>query len=208
MKKSSGIMNNKGFSLIELIVIVAIMAMMVGMGSLAISLLTGSDAKQACQKIGSQLDEAKTGSMSRYDEDLNIIYVSNPDDYVWADKKGYYAVKQITTMGKSGNSPVEVPLGNEHRYLCNDRVSMTLYCEGGASYPMNAASTSGFGFAFNRADGLYKGVKVGCTVTGSGTAEPVSSSLVNIQPERLVITSGLKTYTIRFHKDTGKHTIE
>ena len=124
--------DNNGFSLIELIVIIAIMVIMVGMGGLAMSLLTGSDAKQAAEKIGSQLDEAKTGAMSRYDEDLNIIYVDNPDDYDWADKQGFYAVKQIMTMGKSGAEPIEVPLGNEHRYLCNSRVSMQLNYEGGS----------------------------------------------------------------------------
>jgi type II secretory pathway pseudopilin PulG len=199
--------DNNGFSLIELIVIIAIMVIMVGMGGLAMSLLTGSDAKQAAEKIGSQLDEAKTGAMSRYDEDLNIIYVDNPDDYDWADKQGFYAVKQITTMGKSGAEPIEVPLGNEHRYLCNSRVSMQLNYEGG-SYNLAAGTGGGFGFAFNRADGLYKGVKTGCSISGSGQSAPVSSTTVDAQPESLAITSGLRTYTIRFHKDTGKHTIE
>ncbi len=199
--------DNKGFSLIELIVIIAIMVIMAGMGSLAMSLLTGSDAKQAAEKIGAQLNEAKTGSMTRFDEDLNIVYVPNPDDYDWADKEGYYAIKQITTMGKSGAEPIEVPLGNEHRYLCNSRVSMTLNYEGG-TYSLAAGAADGLGFAFNRADGLYKGVKTGCSITGSGKDAAVSSTLVDKQPESLAITSGLRTYTIRFHKDTGKHTIE
>ena len=197
--------NNRGYSLIELIVIVAIIALMVGMGSLAVSLLTGSDAKQACEKISAQLNEAKTGSMSRYDEDLNIVLVSDPTLYDWADKPGYYAVKQMWTLGANTGSgyamPEMVPSGQEHRYICKASVNMELTYEGGS-----VNGPDGFGFRFDRSKGLFKGVKTNCSIASDNSS--VSGSDVDKQPDTLTMTSGLKTYTIKFYPATGKHEIQ
>lgn len=197
--------NNKGYSLIELIVIVAIIALMVGMGSLAVSLLTGSDAKQACEKISAQLNEAKTGSMSRYDEDLNIVFVSDPSLYEWADKPGYYAVKQMWTLGSTTSGghtmPDMVPSGQEHRYICKSSVNMTLTYDGGS-----VSGTEGFGFRFDRSKGLFKGVKTDCSIGSDNSS--VNGTDVDKQPSTLTMTSGLKTYTIKFYPATGKHEIQ
>ncbi len=203
---------NRGFSLIELIAIIAIMALMIGMGSLALSLLVGSEAKQAAEKIGAQLNEVKTGAMSRYSEDINIVYVPDATLYDWADRDGYYVVKQMTTLGATTTSsgvynPTEVALGAEHRYLCNNRVSMELTTSsGGGTYPVNSG-TAGIGFTFDRATGLYSLVKTNCTLTGSGTIDEPNVVAVAAQPQKLDITSGMKTYTIEFYADTGKHKI-
>ena len=204
MKLRTNIADNKGFSLIELIAIVAIMAVMIGMGSLSISLLTGSEAKQAAEKIGAHLDEAKTGSMSRYSEDLNIVYVSNPDDYDWADKEGYYAVMQMTTLASTPSGmPTEVSIGSEHRYLCNDRVNMTLTSSGAGTY--NVSTTGGIGFMFDRTTGLYSDIRMGCTLDPTGA---VTGSGAGALPDSLEVKSGMKTYTIKFYNETGKHQIQ
>ncbi len=214
--------NNLGFSLVELIAILAIMALMIGMGSLALSLLTGSEAKQAAEKIGAQLNEAKTGSMSRYSEDLNIVYIpknltNKEGGFEWADREGYYAVRQMTTMGVttsgvtgSGFMPAEVSMGAEHRYLCNSRVNMVLTTASGAAYTVSPTIGDGVGFTFDRATGLYSGVKTGCAIitTSGATQGLISGTDDSSQPQTLAITSGLKTYTITFVADTGKHTIE
>jgi Tfp pilus assembly protein FimT len=196
--------NNKGYSLIELIVIVAIIAVMIGVGSLSLSLLTGSEARQACEKINSQLNEAKTGAMSRADEDLCIVYVSDPTLYEWADKEGYYAVKQMWTLGTTTSGghtmPAYVASGQEHRYICNARVDMQLNYTGG-----NVSGVDGFGFRFDRSKGLYKGVKANCTIASDNSS--VDATDIDKQPETLVLKSGLKTYTIKFYSATGKHEI-
>ncbi|MBO4845637.1 MAG: type II secretion system protein [Lachnospiraceae bacterium] len=206
MRRKRAITDNKGFSLVELIVIIAIMALMVGMGTLAVSLLTGSEAKQACEKISAQLNEAKTGSMSRYDEDMNIVYVDDPSAYDWADKEGYYVVKQLYTFTKDATTkkPVVMSLGSEHRYICNSRVSMVFTYDGG-NYSVSPVSGNGVGFTFDRATGLYKDVRTGCGLDGSGD---VIFTTVDAQPVSLEMTSGLRTYKINFISETGKHTIE
>lgn len=197
--------NNKGFTLVELIVVIAIMVVVAGMSTLSVSILTGSDAKQACEKISAQLNEVKTGSMSRYSEDLNIVFVEDPTAYDWADKKGYYAVKQITTMTKNSSTgmPEEELLSVEHRYICSSRVSMDFQYSTG-SCEVTPEDGKGIGFTFDRATGLFGNVKTNLSVQADGS---VSTATVNAEPKNLDIKSGLKTYHIRFINETGKHEI-
>lgn len=209
--------DNKGFSLIELIVIMAIMTVAVGMMGLSVSLLTGSAAKQACEKINAQLNEAKTGSMTRYEEDLNIVFVpknmtvKESGAYEWADREGYYAVKQMSTVTKDTTSgsptygmPLEVPFNIEHRYICDGNVEMTLNYDSSSEV---LDTSNGVGFLFDRATGLYKGIKTGCTFTGSGSVT-AGTTLSGAQPKSMEFKSGLKTYKITFVEETGKHYID
>jgi len=222
--------NNKGFSLIELIVVVAIMVIMTGVISLSLSLLIGSEAKQASEKISAQINEVKTGAMSRYNEDLSIVYVSDPSAYDWADQEGYYAVKMITTLAAQEEGEVQDPrhpddpsakvmsympnsttpelIGIEHRYICNNRVSMdfTYHDAGGDStYSITADGTSGLKLTFDRATGLYSDVSkdVTCDTDGSATGTEIAGSY----PVKLAMKSGARTYTIEFVNETGKHKI-
>lgn len=206
--------DNNGFSLIELIVVIAIMTIVVGMSSMSIAILTGSDAKQACEKISSHLNEAKTGSMTRQSEDINIVFVSDPDSYEWADKEGYYAIKQMFTFEKNSsfngttdrNPVTPVSLGQEHRYLCNSRVDM-VFEYGDDTYSILPQNGKGIRIEFDRATGLYKGVNVDCTLNADGTVTTGGASLVEKQPKTLKFSSGFKSYTIEFIEETGKHRI-
>ncbi|MCR5799406.1 MAG: prepilin-type N-terminal cleavage/methylation domain-containing protein [Lachnospiraceae bacterium] len=203
--------NNKGFSLIELIVVVAIMSLMIGIISLSMSLLFGAEAKSGIQKLSAQLDEVKTGSMSRYTEDLTFIYVADPASYDWAEKEGYYVVKQLKTMKKdtSTGMPGEVGLGVEHRYICKDNVAVTFNYDDGsgtiASYPVVADGTTSFTIRYNRTTGLYDDVTVGATLLADGTIDSSVSSISGSVPSSITMVNGAKTYEIDFIKETGKH---
>ncbi len=207
MDMNNAFKDNKGFSLVELIAITAIMVVMVGAGSLAVSLLIGSEAKQACEKIGAQLNEVKTGSMARYSEDLNIVYVADPGSYDWAEKEGYYAVKQMTTLTKRADDmPDHTSMGQEHRYLCNSRVHFEFVYDNGGDVTYNIPSDGdGICFTFNRSNGLFSDVKTDCSIQSDGSV--IGTSIANSVPKKLLVTSGVRTYTIDFIADTGKHTI-
>ena len=53
---------NQGFSLVELIVVIGIMAVMIGIVGFSLSFLFSTEAKQAVQKVSGQLNETKTGA--------------------------------------------------------------------------------------------------------------------------------------------------
>ena len=56
-------MNNKGFSLIELIVIIAIMGVLVGGASLGISLVFSKDASKCATRLNDSIYDARANSM-------------------------------------------------------------------------------------------------------------------------------------------------
>lgn len=209
MKKNQ----NSGFSLVELIVVIAIMAVMTGVISFSVSLLIGSEAKAGSSKLSAQFDEVKTGSMSRMNEDLTLIYVDDTT-HDWADKKGYYVIKRMYTLtedadGKSDTSNPDLvgttkkkELGTEHRYICGNKAEFTVVYTDGSTSTLGTSGT-GFTFTVNRADGTYGPVTEGTVIDGDTITE---GSDVKTVPSKIEIKSGVRTYTINI-LSTGKHTI-
>lgn len=204
--------NNKGFSLVELIVIMAIMAMSIGAVSLSVSLVTGSEAKKAFEKIEAQLDEVKTGSMSRFDETLEIKFLTADADYDESDlsgynqsKDGFYAVKEMKTLSANATAepghytPTDVSLGTEQVYLADKRVEMSIEVKDPVSGAIVehaiSGESAGVKFSFERATGLYGSVTGTDDEGNAFTGEPVSLSA----------KSGMKTYKMKFIKETGRH---
>lgn len=213
MKVFTGKCNNKGFSLIELVVIIAIMALGVGVISLSVSLVTGAQARKAFEKMESQLDEAKTGAMSRFDETLTITYKGKNTSVDMTgsgtgdqDQDGFYAVKKMTTLAaedKKGDGKLTAKsqiLGTEQVFLSDDRVEMTIYYKdastGAESSYLLANDGSKLVFSFERATGLYKDVQV----LDSG-----DHVLYSGKPVAFEAKSGMRTYRMEFVPETGKH---
>lgn len=66
MKKThSKLLNSYGFSLVELIVVIAIMAVMVGGAILSVNILASGDAKKASKTVDSMLSETRTSTLSK-----------------------------------------------------------------------------------------------------------------------------------------------
>jgi len=203
--------NNKGFSLIELIVVIAIMTVTIGAVVISVSLISGSDAKEASRKFNSQIDEVRTGSMSRYDENISIMYLEkDPDNGI--DSDGYYTVKKITTITedatakKDPTDPKAVGtvkpkvIGEEHRYLCRSRVKITVgYVENGVNKEKTItaqASDKGFTLNYDRQTGLFKSLEI------NGVEVP-KSELRFVDFE-----AGIRHYNISFVQETGKHQLK
>ena len=213
MKMFEGKSNNKGFSLIELVVIIAIMALGVGVVSLSVSLVTGAQARKAFEKMESQLDETKTGAMSRFDETLTITYKSKDTaiDVTGSgtgeqDQDGFYAVKKLMTLAAEPDAtdatkltPKSVVLGSEQVFLSDDRVEMTIFYKDGSGAEQSyllANDGNKLVFSFERATGLYKDVQV---------LDASDNVVYSGQPVAFEAKSGLKTYRMEFVPETGKH---
>ena len=74
-------MNNKGFSLIELIVIIAIMGVLVGGASLGISLVFSKDAMKCATRLNDSIYEARANSMYKAGK-FELIIDKSEDAYV------------------------------------------------------------------------------------------------------------------------------
>ena len=126
--------NNKGLSLVELIVVIALMAVLIGIGALSFSLLFGTQAKACAQNVSGILNETKTGCMSRYDETMTLSYRKKLPDTDPAYEKavtsdGYYSENFVSTIGSSAQ---EVPVGDSAiRRMGSSRVVIHVYLSDG-----------------------------------------------------------------------------
>lgn len=182
--------DNRGFSLVELIVVIAIMAVMIGVGILSLSLLLGTQARGCAQNVSGLLNETKTGCLSRFDETMTLSYrTKGSDKAITSD--GYYAENYIYTIDKDANS---VAISNsEIRRMGSSKVVITVYLSDGTSFELGTAKT--VTISFNRSTGAFDPV----TVDGTQTDDYV---------EKITFASGAKTYTITMVQETGKHTLQ
>ena len=173
--------NNIGFSLVELMVVIAIMAVLMGLASYSFGLILSSSAKECAQKLSSQLYETRTGSMCRYGEELTIKY-----------SDGYYIQRATYTINKDG---MQEPLSDqESKKIASSRVKITAYLEGDST-PYIINSTTEITVSYNHSSGEF-------------TYPSINNVQQTSYLEKIVIESGSKVYTIKMVPETGKHSIE
>lgn len=200
--------DNRGISLIELIVVIAIMSVLIGAGAISLVMLTGAEAKQAANRFDAELNDVKTGNLAKAGEVVELTYIdieslSDADKAAKAamgiDKSGYYSVKDsYTIMNTAPGSKLSVPLAGtsdpshpddktkyndrEYSYVGKGRVIITAVYSDGTSVD---AKTSPVDIQFSRKDGRLEGA---------------SANL-----DKITFSSGRKTFTITFEKETGTH---
>lgn len=190
--------NNKGLSLVELIVVIAIMAVLIGIGTFSLSLLFGTQAKSCAQKVSAMLSETKTGCMSRFDETMTLSYRkkvadSDPgyDPSVTSD--GYYAENRVFTMKKDAS--LFEAASTQMRRMGSPRVVITVHLTDGTVFELG--ENNSITVSFDRASGAFE--EVAATVDGN----PVTGYI-----DRMTFQSGLRTFTITMVAETGKHTLQ
>lgn len=204
---------NSGFSLVELIVVIAIMAVMIGGGVITMRMLIGAEAKQGAKKMEAQLNDIKTGAMSRAGEYMIVRYIevsdSNKDALAKAgiDKSGFYAEKRATTITNADTIVVDYSSDAEYSRIGSKKMAMKVndsFIIGGAS-----GLTKAIRIEYNRANGSLKSVQTG-TVSGTGLSDTFSGDS-DIKLDNIVFQSAAGTgraYKIEFDAVTGKHTME
>lgn len=183
--------NNKGLSLVELIVVIAIMAVVIGIGAFSFSLLFGTQAKSCAQKVSGMLNETKTGCLSRYDETMTLSYrLAGSDPAITAD--GYYTENALFTIDKSAEPK---SIGSEIRRMGGSRVVITVYMADGSFFVLGQNNT--ITIRFDRSSGAFE--KATTVVDGSDGSGYI---------DKITFQSGLRTYTITMVQETGKHTLQ
>lgn len=182
--------DNRGLSLVELIVVIAIMAVMIGIGILSISLLFGTQARGCVQNVSTMLGETKTGCLSRFDETMTLSYrTKGTDKAITSD--GYYAENYVYTINKDATS---IPVGgSEIRRMGSKKVIITVYLSDGSNFELGTSRS--VTISYNRSTGAFDPV----IVDGTQTDDYI---------EKITFASGARTYTITMVQETGKHTVQ
>lgn len=192
-------LNNAGMSLVELIVVIAIMAVLVGLIGFSLSLLTGSHARECAQKLSAEMDSTKTGCMSRFEEYMELKYIDTPDINKGIDRTGFYTVRTVKTINNQAQSADIINSDPVYKYVGSSKVKVEITTDSGSTYTIDKDNAGEcVVITYNRSSGAYK--KATFTSASGVSSEDYIS--------QMQFKSGLRTYTIKFVTDTGKHSIE
>lgn len=204
--------DNKGLSLIELIVVIAIMAVLIGGSIFGLSMLLGVEARSACKSMDAQLNDIKTGAMSRASECMYIYYIDVPsgDEDAYAqkgiDSPGFYADKRIETIDNT--TTIVQPIGDsEYSRIGAKKVTIKATI-GGTDYEIKNDGTTGIMLEFDRKSGKLKNAQMGTMSGTSSSADGTWSSSGDGVITKMTFESGVRTYTITFDAEVGTHKIE
>lgn len=126
--------NNKGYSLVELIVVIAIIALLSGTAFLSISIIFGASAKTCANDIKEVLAENKVTAMGKSEAKVEI-YRDATDNCIYAEQRikegGVWKTEKVEKIGNSrvyvsykpdGGAETELKVGKENALqLCFDR---------------------------------------------------------------------------------------
>ncbi|MCR4787628.1 MAG: type II secretion system GspH family protein [Lachnospiraceae bacterium] len=217
--KSSDLKNNRGLSLVELIVVIAIMAILIGAAGFGLSLLFGTEAKQAAYRTEAELNDAKTGTLTKAGEDIVIRYIAvpdkktDPDDYEdyskkGVEKSGYYADKCTYTIiyntaPDKSNLSSKIPESvyeqeHEYSYIGSGSVEINIIykIESGEEKTEALGSDQAIKISYDRETGEFKKIELGGNydIGGSFTAAKTLHDKVN----RHSYTPGLEKFRMDF----------
>lgn len=170
---------NAGFSLIELIVVIAVMVIVAGIGISWISRLSGYRARECASKVASTLNGAKVKSLSKQ---------QNTGDAYWELKKGsdgrYYVSVYYPEYSGGGYTLVE-----ETSKVGKTSSLMVTYTDVDGDHVVD--SSNSLKLCYDRSTGaLYEG--------SSGSVDKTKNiSAINV-------SNGAKSYKIEIVAKTGK----
>lgn len=147
--------DNRGFSLVEIIIVVAIMAITVGTVSYGLSFASGKPAEECARKLASCMQHTRTATMGKFSTSIRI----------YKDADGIWAEEIVTTANADGTENTE-PQKTTTK-LGDAKVSVTF----------NDADFSEIVFTFNRGTGGLSSYadqsKVWFTVSKASTTKTV-----------------------------------
>ena len=174
-------MKNKGFTLIELIVVMAIVAIAGTMAWMSINAVFGFEAKKAAQYIYAAMEKCKVEQMTKAGD--CYIHLYRDEDGVYLDL--YENGEIIDNEFEDGNQ------------IASSKVSVTYKLPGDTKGTQ--LDKAGIVIAFNRSDGSFKTVGHALELHW-----PDYTSDTDNYYEMITVTSGGTSRSIMLYPNTGK----
>ena len=189
IESGSAVISNAGFSLIEIIVVVLIIAIAAGAAVMSLSAALRVNTTRAATELSSVISEARIEAMSRPAGSVELrVYQSGSDGRFYADivmkKTG-----KADAAGTSSGGPEKII---ESKSVASGAVSLSASdSSAAAGRSAEIKGSSSAVIKFDKSSGRLSSFKVG---TGSGYDS--------------VVISGAKTSTVRIAKMTGRSYVE
>lgn len=158
--KEETILNNKGYSLLEAIVIIAILGVLTGFMATSSGLFDGRRVKACADSVSSLLDKVRLANMGK--DEVTLTIYKDTDQAIKA--------KIVTKIVSRNDSITEKTFIED---VSNDNVEMS-YSTDISGSAENPAGAAGMVFNFNRNTGAIKDTSpngIQCIILRKGNAE-------------------------------------
>lgn len=172
-------MNNKGFSMVEAIIVIMILSVLGVGAAMSISMVDNSNAKACANSIRDTIADAKILAMSKGNNKARV--------HIYKDAKGRLRTQQ-EIKGVSGWEPYQ-----EENDIGKRRVDISYIKKGETAENPVTDGGAGLYISFDRSSGAF-------TVIADG-ADPGKNTII---PEVIFVRGGNRIYRLLLHELTGK----
>lgn len=143
---------NKGYSLIELVVVIAIMAILVGVFAISVSSLSGRKVNKCADEIVSTLERARVLTLGKEQNqvEFRLYYESTAKEY----RAQIYQGGTLVSDRVVGKEPIEIKVVFEGDTTKYDLKAQTI--KGTAPYVTTGVGAEGLFLVFNRSSGAFE----------------------------------------------------
>ncbi len=174
--------NNKGYSLVELIIVIVIMALLSGTVLFSISMIFGASAKACANDIKEALAENKVTAMGKSEAKVEIYRdASDNNIYIiqWVKEGGVWKPKKVDDAGNA----VPEKVGNSRVYVA--------YEEKDSSTEVELTAGSSLQLCYDRGNGGFSKKSENCILC-----------------EKIYVKGGSRSYVLTLTELTGKVELE
>lgn len=200
--------NNKGFSLIELVVVIAILAIAVGLSYNSFSTVFGARSKKAAETVTALMSQSKVNAMSGKKNVMRISFKKGKDPNSGETKEGYFCeLYYINSKGEVADEPYETQVvGNDSLRISvkDPRDSNVVYTLIEPEEGSTATQVDKIEIEFSLDTGAVK--KVGINKE-SVTTYLIDTDTTDVKEINFTLES-ITNHTVTLYKSTGNQTYQ